>query len=483
MLKGFFKTIKAHSPVTALLFISIMFIFGGCASNMTSYYSDLRKVIDKQDYAAAAKLVDKSKSVYGDKNILLYYLDYGTVQHFARNFDQSSKSFESAKNKFEENYTKSISAGAASMVFNDTALPYYGEDFERVYISVFESLNYVLSGEDNESVVEARQTDSLFKTFGAQSNYKNFYKDDGFIRYFMGLIYENAGYLNDAHISYYAALKAYKNGVVKIAPPQDLINDAYNSALALGFSDRAAEIKSSYPQAVKKNAPKGYGECIIIDYNGFIPKKIDNVIEFAFFDIWPYVSQTKIDDEAEAKEFQTAKSVTLSAFAKDYVKVAFPVYQDIPNEIKNFIVVTDVVADDGRVKKSYMAQDMSALAKKVLDDQKAKTYVKTLARAAVKYVTGKAVSKVVQDSTSSEGWGALTQIVFNVANSLSETADKRGWNTLPANILMSRFYLPEGENKITIKFRNADAEIVEEREFVVNINSERKNFIYLRSGK
>jgi len=472
------QTLKAHSLVILLLFFTITGMLGGCASNMTGYYSDLRKSINREDYQAAADFVKKSQDEYGDKNILLYYLDYGTVLHLAGDYDQSTQNFESAKAKFDEYYTKSISAGAASMIFNDTALPYYGQDYERVYISLFEALNYILSGDDNEAAVEARQVDSLFKTFAAQNNNQNFYKDDGFIRYFMGLVYENAGYLNDAQVSYYGALKAYETGIVNIAPPQDLIDDAYTSALALHFSSRANEIKASYPQAARRVMPAGYGEVIIINYNGYIPRKVQTVMQFALFDIWPYVSQTTVDDESERRDFQTARSVSIAAFASDYVKVAFPAYQRIPNQIKYFTVDAG-----GDTKQSYVAQDLAELAQKVLDDEKGKIYAKTLARAAVKYVVGKVASKAVSDATGQGGLGFLTQVAFNVANSLSETADERGWNTLPENILMSRFYLPEGENNITVQFRDFNGNVVEEKNLAVNITAGKKKFVFLRSER
>jgi hypothetical protein len=64
-----------------------------------------------------------------------------------------------------------------------------------------------LQGNDNEAVVESRQADTLFKFFSSE---KSSYTDDPFIRYFMGLVYENGGYLNDAYISYSLALEAYK---------------------------------------------------------------------------------------------------------------------------------------------------------------------------------------------------------------------------------------------------------------------------------
>ena len=181
---------KAHPFIILLSLFMIMIMTGGCASNMAKHHSDLKQRLDMQDYAAAAEQINKSKKKYGKKNILMFYLDAGMVNQLAKEYEISNKNFELAKIKFDEYYQKSVSAGAASMVFNDMTMPYYGQDFERVHITVFEAINYILLDKIDEAVVEARQADTMFKIFAANKNNKNYYKDDGFILDFMVLVYE-----------------------------------------------------------------------------------------------------------------------------------------------------------------------------------------------------------------------------------------------------------------------------------------------------
>jgi hypothetical protein len=468
------KLLKFLSAILIFAVAPVMF-FSGCAANMPRYYADLKAKLDMENYPAAAEFVDGSKEKYGKKNVLLYYLDSGFANHLADNYSKSSKSFDSAKRIFEDNYQKSISAGAASFVFNDNALPYYGQDYERAHTTIFEALNYVLSGADNEAVVEARQVDTMFKTFSANANGKNIYKDDGFIRYFMGLVYENGGYLNDAHVSYFAALKAYGAGLADIAAPQDLIDDAYTTALLLGLDDRAREIKKEYQSAKKILIPKGFGECVIVSFNGYIPEKIPRIFEFALLDAWGYINEVKADKEEE-KEFEQARSITISAFAKDYIKVVFPEYKNVPNKIVSF-----GADSNGGAYNAYKVQSLSDIAKKCLKDDIGKIYAKTIARAAVKYIIGKSVSAAVGKNTA-KGWGALTQVAFNVYSAVSEDADIRGWQILPEDILMSRFFLPEGENDITINFSDADGAVLKSENIKISIREGKKNFIALRSS-
>jgi hypothetical protein len=474
------KATKAKIVSLKILIILSAFtlvgMISGCASNMTAYYGKLRTKIDAGQYQEAAKLVEESQSTYGSKNMLMYYFDAGTVNHFAKYYDTSSKRFEDAKELYTQYYQKSISAAAASMFFNDSTIPYYSNEFERAHASIFEALNYILQGRDNEAVVEARQIDTLFKNWAVEQNYKNFYKDDGFIRYFMGLVYENADYLNDAHISYYRALQAYKKGIVTLKMPNELIDDAYTSAVNLGMSQRANEIKNNYPQAKKRVIPKGFGECIIVDYNGFVPEKVEHVLEFALGKIWGYVSSVEVDDTKEAQDFQKAKSIGISLFADNYIKISFPKYKDIKNRIYSF----DVNCDNRNVQ-STLVQDIGGIAKKVLDDKIGKVYAKTLARAAVKYVIGKSVSSKIAEK-SGNTLGALSQIGFNLYNSLSEKADMRAWNTLPDTILMARCYLPKGNNKLTINYLSKTGQILDIQTIEVNIREGKKNFVVVRNS-
>ncbi|GHT64155.1 hypothetical protein AGMMS50222_00730 [Endomicrobiia bacterium] len=467
---------KKYTLVIPVLFV-MSAIFGGCASNLTGYYKSLRTKIDSGDYEEAAKFVDKSKSKYGSSNILMYYLDSGVATHFAKDYNTSSKKFELAKRKFEEYYQKSITAGAASMIFNDSTMPYYGQDFERVHISVFEALDCILSGHSNEAVVEARQINTLFKTLETEKNCKNFYKDDGFIRYFMGLVYENAGYTDDARISYFKALKAYKNGLSEVSTPKELIDDAYTSALISGMESRAAEIKKEYPKACKRVIPSNYGECIVVDYNGFVPEKIDNVFEFALLDIWPYVEVAQAVDSQEQEDFNKAKSVGLSIFAKDYVKVAFPEYKDFENSVVAF-----KVQSCQQEVKGAVVQDIGKIAKACLKNNIRKIYEKTLARVAVKYIIGRVISNKISDEVG-KNCGTLSQISFNTYNSLSETSDKRAWNTLPDKILMARFCLPAGTHALKIDFLGKHGEVLDSCSAEVDVKAGKKNFVAVRSSR
>ncbi|MDR2860252.1 MAG: hypothetical protein LBV66_00270 [Elusimicrobiota bacterium] len=454
-----------------LFFITAVFFMGCGASTMTGYYADLKKDLTAEKYTAAAEIVNKSEKQYGTKNILMFNLDAGLTNHYAGIYDTSRNYFESAKANFDDYYTKSISAGALSFVTNDLAMPYYGQDFESVHINVFNALNYILAGDDNDAAVEARQADALFS-----ANYRKLYKDDGFVRYFMGLVYENADYLNDAYTSYNLALNAYKNGISGVTVPKDLINDAYKSALKLGLKSEAAKIKSQYPTAEDKEIPSNFGEVIVIDYNGLVPEKIETIIELGVGDAWGYVNAKNVDSQ-EQKDFETVKSVGVAAFTNDYIKLAFPAYRRIPHNVNSFAIETP-----SGTELSYVAQDIATIAEKTLENYKNAIYAKTVASAVVKYVAGSIVAKKVEQEKGALA-GMAAKKAFNIAMALLAQADTRSWITLPENILMSRFFLQEGTNEITIYYLDKNNRQVKTEKKTIDVKRGKKNFIVIESFK
>ena len=434
----------------------------------------------------AQNLISSSKKYYGNKNELLYYLDLGFVQHISKNYQDSNTTFEQAKILFDKNYTKSISAGAFSLFANDNVIPYYGNPYERAYVSVFCALNYILQEQDNEAVVEARQIDNLFKKQFSDSNGKAFYTDDPFIRYFMGIVYENAGYYNDAIISYKLALKSYKdNNFYNLPIPQDLIYSLYYLYAKLGFSQEATELKKQYEitEEVKK---ENYGELIIINYNGISPRKTEEIIEMSIYKAYPHFAATKVESYEQAQA-EKVRAAVRAGFANDYIKIAFPKYERYKNQISSFIVEEvkfeqreDIVQYD-----SFEASDIGSLLISALQKENAAIYSKTIARAVGRFVLAKVVTNQIRqkESKNDNTVSVLANSILNITNSLLERADKRSWRTLPEEINMSKIYLQEGIHTLNIKYLDSFNNIIYQEQIVVHIKRDKKTFVITKSFK
>jgi len=446
-----------------------VFLLSSCATGR--YYSQLRTSIEKEDYAQALTLAENSQSKYGDKNLFLYYIDTGMLAHLNGSYEESNSYFEKAKQLYSENYTKSVSAGLFSLFTNDNAVPYYGLPYEAAYVNVFCALNYVMQGKNNEAVVEARQADNLFKKLQADSQGKAFYQDDGFVRYFMGLVYENAGYINDALISYKLALKTYPKSISKTNVPRDLINSLYNSYLALSMTSEAQSLKQEYP-FVEKNNLKNKGELIIINYNGIAPEKTDYFLQMSFDRAWFYYKNAEIIDEDKEQADRIA-AATIAGFSKDVIKFSFPKFVRIPNSIVSFSI-------KGSNEKSFTAQDMATMMENYLSHYNTTIYARTIARAVGRYLIAKQITNNVEKN-SGEQTGTIVNALFNVANSLIEKADTRSWHSIPENINILRTEMSPGEHEITVNFYDKNSNIIKTKNIKVQVAENKKTFIAVSS--
>ncbi|MDR1256390.1 MAG: hypothetical protein LBJ86_01425, partial [Spirochaetaceae bacterium] len=143
-----------------LLFVIVVFCFASCATDVR-VYSGIDNSIQEKDFIKGVELIDKaqsgSKPVYPKKNIILLYLDRGLLTHYAGMYDRSTDDMGQAERLIEEAYTKSISAGIASYILNDNTKDYAGEDYENIYLNVFNGLNYYHLGSIDDALVETRR--------------------------------------------------------------------------------------------------------------------------------------------------------------------------------------------------------------------------------------------------------------------------------------------------------------------------------------
>ena len=100
---------------------------------------------------------EQKRPAYNEKNAVSLYLDKGLLEHYAGNYAASSDDLQRAERLIEDAFTKSVSQAAASYIANDNAKEYPGEDFEDIYINVFNALNYYNRGDFEGALVEIRK--------------------------------------------------------------------------------------------------------------------------------------------------------------------------------------------------------------------------------------------------------------------------------------------------------------------------------------
>lgn len=411
----------------AIVTLSLVIFLSSCAS-LPKGQSQIDAMLISQQYPQAITLLNDNPNLYGNKNELLYLLDKGLIEHLNKDYKQSIETFAKAQEKFDQLYTESASEIAATWVINDYAASYHGEDFEHVFINIFQSLNYLMLEEYEEALIEARDVDSKLNAinFLYSDDQKNVYKEDAFIRLLMGIIYEiepKSENINDAFISYTKADNIYEEDYdanYSVGTPLILKENILSTAGFMGLIESSKyRDKFKAIEFVSQKEKKTKVEVYLIHYNGL-------------------------------SRIKTEAAVAIPTLDGHIVKVAFPEYKKRPYAIDTSRLLAKDSKNRVYQSSSELVQDMGEIAQKNLDRRKIRFIAKSALRATGRYLFEKKQEENIQKSRGSvaAGWFAL---ISNVYNLVVEQADLRSWQSLPDQIRLARLILEPGDYEFNLE--------------------------------
>ncbi len=405
-------------------------LFFSCAPPV-KHYVKVNQCLVQQDYATAIAELQKNKADYKENNAALYYLEEGLIYHYATNHQQSTRSLAKAEGIMEELYTKSISKEAASFLINDNTVSYSGEDFENALVNLFMALNYTAADMREDALVEARKVDNKLNVINSRydDDKKNVYKEDAFIRFLMGVLYEADGEVNDAFISYRKAEEIYRTDYANnydLPAPSLLIENLLSTGKQLGFDEEIVQIQSAYPGVsyTDSSEKRKMAEIYIIHYNGMGPEKVE-------------------------------KSWIVPMPDGYIAKIAYPEFQKKNYRVHHGeVFLRNLETGWAYQFNTVLMQDIGSIAVMNLENRLTRIKAKAVARATTKYLATKTASKVAQDQGGSM-LGLLVQVAGNIAAVATENADLRHWRMLPAEIRVGKAVVSPGEYEGDIRFVNA----------------------------
>ena len=154
------NVLKKPLKMSCLLFSFLVLLFFSCAGN-PNVYREIDSAVYRDDFEKGIDVIVKaqegSNPIYQKNNSISLYLDKGLLEHYTGKYSDSSKNLQEAERLIEEAFTKSISADIASYIANDNVKEYPGEDYEDIYINVFNALNYYNQGNLEGAMVEIRK--------------------------------------------------------------------------------------------------------------------------------------------------------------------------------------------------------------------------------------------------------------------------------------------------------------------------------------
>jgi len=408
------KPLKYYFPLISIITLT------ACATS-PMIQPQINSLVVAHRYDLALQHLENNQQSYGEHNRLLYYLDYGYTLHVAGDYEKSIESLNKAKKMYDVLFTKSLTNQATTWLINDNVAPYRGEDFERVMINIVQALNYAALGDYEEALVEARDVDSTLRVINQQyrSDQQNVYKEDAFARFLMGILYEMRGRahdLEDAWISYRKALEIYEQ-------------------------DYESEYAIAAPDLLKRNFT-------------LLSKFLNKEMSFSFYEKISQMGQPTFKDKQQLAEVYVVRYVGLSPIKhqadvliplpRGYVaKLAFPLYDKRTPEIEMGVI--KAVSDDGVVLqfKEEIAQDISAIAIKNLEQRRLRVLAKATIRSAGKYILAREIENSLRENDKRNAASAF-RYVSTLYNITSEQADLRSWQTLPGAMTVTRLLLNPG---------------------------------------
>jgi len=413
--------------------LALLLVFAAGCGMRTDFYREVEQNVAARNYAVAIDRLRANGEHFGEKNEVLFNLEMGSLTHYAARYEESNQHFLSAERRMEDLYTKSISTEAAAMILNDNLIPYEGEDFEKVFVNLYLALNFAQMGNIDEALVEARKVDLKLNEYAREYENKNVYKQDAFVRYVMGALYEAAGELNDAFISYRKAYDGYQEyaKLFKTPCPSFLKNDLVRAAGMLGFDDERRRFERQFNLRYTK-PKKPEGAVFLVIHSGRGPIKEQNKLKVTIpdADAVLHTFVAAVPKFVSREKLQTRYEISVSGGSSSPLRV--------PAEL---------------------GEHVTEIARRTLDDRLTLIYLKAGGRAILKFLASEKAKKEWKKDGDELG-NFFKSLAVDIAVDASEEADIRTWRTLPNQMFIVRAQLPPGTYAVNLMGFNPTRDLI-----------------------
>ncbi len=398
------------ASLRVLLIVCLMLVVQSCAS-YGSHATSMRDGLLLGQPQVSLAIAEEKDSQHKE---VISSLDKGMLRRINGDYAGSNRILEVAKQEIEKLYGISISENLAAVTINETLRGYTGDSYEQLLLHAYMAMNYIQLDDLDSARVEMAQADVKMQEWGENP------RDDAFVRYLAGLIYERLNEPDQALVSYRKAYAVYKEKGGSEYPPlplslkKDLLRLTSMLGLKSEFDSYKREFSLDNYKVEKSDADKG--ELVVILNQGLAP----------------------IRGEASIYLF--------SSEVQQNLRVAFPVYKT-PRQALPHVRLR--VAD--KQVGLETVEDIDALARHALNEDMPGIMARATARAVVKYNT----------QHTAENKGSLAGFLMTVTNLVTERADTRSWTTLPQEIRLQRLRLPVGKHRVNIEIVNNAGYVVD----------------------
>lgn len=271
---------------TFALFITtiVTTVLLSCTSAPNLFINEDVELIKSGMHQQAVEHINNNEKHYEqEKNVISFYLDRGMASYYAGNFESSFKDLAEAERLIEKAFTRDISDYAAAFAKRDVKnVNYSGEDYENIYINVFNTLNYFYSGNMEAARVEIRRSNEKLRhitgEYAAQAEgwkamLEGFvgipkelnFSNSALTRYLSALVWQRAGYLDDSRIDAMEAANAFND-----------YPDVYNFPMP-------PFLHGTEGDCAETNIPDGMARLNLLVFTGLSPLKIKPIDNYFWY--------------------------------------------------------------------------------------------------------------------------------------------------------------------------------------------------------
>jgi uncharacterized protein len=470
------KRLLMKKKVFISIFVSLALLTVACGSaNYNLVMKEPELMFYKGEFKPAAQKLLPFVNKVGDKDRLVFLMECGLMLQAAQDYESSTKVLLEA-GSVADKITTSISQQAGSLFLNETVTNYKGEDFERVLVHMYLGINFLFLKKPSEARVEFKKVNDLLRDLNVTTG--KAYKQNLMAKYLTAIAFEViAAEENDEHDWEFAYVE-YKQ-IYELSPRLAIV---YRDLQRLA---KKLDDKDDYNSWIGKfgkqdNISADAGELVMIYQAGRSAVKASR---------GPLLSDQsmKVGIDVALRGMKPIAGVSTAA-----ILVALKVAQNpIPVFVKrkNAIQYLMINVNGKDVARTYMLEDIENTAVKNLEDDYTRLVTKVAAGIVVKAATalaaGYAAKALAERSKKLGGFAGIIGAVAGSAVGAGLLAnikpDLRCWHTLPANLQLSRVFLPPGQYNITIKFIDNAGMVERTTTHLIQIDKGKKTFFNFRT--
>ncbi len=440
------KMVTIMKNILLSIFITSLLIaaFIGCSSMRTSkgQYVGVMEKLRQQDYDACVVQIEESKDkFYKEKEKVLFYLDMGMLYHYCGDYELSNEFLTEAEYAIEDLYTKSVGKAAASLLLNDNALDYFGEDYEDLYLNIFKALNYIHLNKPEDAFVEIRRVNNklnvledkyeeIAKQYNESEDKKKEFKigdnkfhNSALARYLSMLIYQADGKYDDARIDLAEIEEAFKL--------QPIVYDF------------------TQPELDKYLADTDKAQLYFLTFIGNSPEKKTNTL-------WIHTEKDKliIATASELPEGGYQKLESFDLIEWEGIGPGFHFKFPLPymEKLGTDICRIEVMIDDKPAYEMYPLESLENAAFVTYKIKEPLIYLKTITRTIVKGLLAEQGKQELANQVGGGLLGSIAMFATDAAVDATENADLRISRFFPAMAYIGNVAVEPGIHSIRINY-------------------------------